>query len=198
MEMASELGNFIFLFGLLLLVILEAIWLILLKKQSFPWQEASANFGVAALKRLVDLATYGAAASVLFWAYEYRLFTIEINSVFVGVIYFFFFELVYYWHHRWAHEIRWMWATHSVHHSSEHMNLSVSARLGFTGLISGSVLVFLPLVFVGFHPLLVMLTLAASLFYQVFLHTELVGKLGPLEWLLNTCLLYTSPSPRDS
>lgn len=186
MEIANELGNFVFLLGLLLLVLIEAIWLICLKKQSFPWQEAGANFGVALIKRIVDIATYGAAASLLFWAYEYRLATFKLDSVLIVTVYFLLFEFVYYWHHRWAHEIRWMWATHSVHHSSDYMNLSVSARLGFTGLVSGSVLVFMPLVIIGFHPLLVILTLAVSLFYQVFLHTELVGKLGPLEWVLNT------------
>ncbi len=186
MEMGTHSGNFWFLLGLAVIVLLEAIWLIIAKKQAFPWKESFANFGVAIIKRLIDLATYGVAAGVLFWVYDHRLFTIEIDSLGLGVGFFLLFEFAYYWHHRWAHEIRWMWATHSVHHSPNHMNLSVAARLGWTGLLSGSVLVFAPLAFVGFHPTLIFITLALSLFYQVFLHTELIGKLGPLEWVLNT------------
>ena len=79
-----------------------------------------------------------------------------------------------------------MWATHSVHHSPEHMNLSVAGRLGWTGLLSGSVLCLTPMAWLGYHPLLILVGLAASLFYQIWLHTELVGKLGPLEWVFNT------------
>ena len=45
---------------------------------------------------------------------------------------------------------------------------------------------FSPLVLMGFHPLAVVLALGAGLFYQIWIHTELVGKLGPLEWVLNT------------
>ncbi len=186
MEMGTHLGNFFFLAGLAAIVLLEAAWLILGKKQQFPWREATANFAVALIKRLIDLATYGVAAGVLFWVYQYRITTIFIDSLWLAVVFFLLFEFAYYWHHRWAHEIRWLWATHSVHHSPNHMNLSVSARLGWTGLLSGSVLVFAPLVLIGFHPTLIFITLALSLFYQVFLHTEVIGKLGPLEWIFNT------------
>ncbi len=44
----------------------------------------------------------------------------------------------------------------------------------------------LPLVLVGFDPIMVLLTQFFSLFYQALLHTELVPRLGPLELLFNT------------
>ncbi|WP_304175417.1 sterol desaturase family protein, partial [Phenylobacterium aquaticum] len=46
--------------------------------------------------------------------------------------------------------------------------------------------VYLPLVLAGFDPRLVLGLLAFNLHYQFFLHTEMVGPLGPLEWVLNT------------
>lgn len=95
-------------------------------------------------------------------------------------------EFAYYWFHRASHRIAWMWATHSVHHSAEQMTLLSSIRLGWTNLLSAGWLIYTPLVFLGFDPRLVVGLLALDLRYQFFLHTEAVGKLGPLEWVLNT------------
>jgi sterol desaturase/sphingolipid hydroxylase (fatty acid hydroxylase superfamily) len=95
-------------------------------------------------------------------------------------------EFAYYWFHRASHRVRWLWATHSVHHSAEELTLLASFRLGWTNLISGGWLVYLPLVLVGFPPELVAGLQALNLRYQFFLHTEAVGRLGPFEWVFNT------------
>jgi sterol desaturase/sphingolipid hydroxylase (fatty acid hydroxylase superfamily) len=79
-----------------------------------------------------------------------------------------------------------MWATHSVHHSAEQMTLLSSLRLGWTNLFSAGWIVYVPLVLAGFDPLLVFTLLAFNLRYQFFLHTEAVGRLGPIEWVFNT------------
>jgi len=95
-------------------------------------------------------------------------------------------EFAYYWFHRASHRVRWLWATHAVHHSPEEMTLLSSLRLGWTNLVSGGWLLYAPLVLVGFDPRLVVLLLALDLRYQFFLHTEAKLSFGPLEWLLNT------------
>lgn len=95
-------------------------------------------------------------------------------------------EFVYYGFHRASHEVRWMWANHAVHHSPEEMTLLSSIRLGWTNLFSFGWLFFLPLVLLGFDPRMVFALLAIDLHYQFFLHTEAIGRLGPLEWVLNT------------
>ena len=56
-------------------------------------------------------------------------------------------NFLYYWQHRASHRIRWMWATHAVHHSPTRLNLTAAIRLGWTGTISGNFLFFLPLAF---------------------------------------------------
>jgi len=99
---------------------------------------------------------------------------------FVGV------ELAYYWFHRCSHRVRWMWANHAVHHTPEEMTLLSSIRLGWTNLLSFGWVFHLPLVLAGFDPRLVFTLLALDLHYQFFLHTEAVGRLGPLEWVMNT------------
>lgn len=94
-------------------------------------------------------------------------------------------DFVYYWEHRMAHRIRILWTQHAVHHSSRNMNILVSVRFGpFEGFISA--LAHFPLVLIGFPPQLIFFGILAVLAYQTWIHTELIGKLGPLEDLLNT------------
>lgn len=186
MELGTLAGKLTFVGVLVLFILFEAAWLIWARHRNYDWKEASASIAVALIKRVVDVGTAGVAAAALFWVYEHRLWTIRLDDAATWIVFFLLFELVYYWHHRLAHEIRWLWATHSVHHSPESMNLSVAARLGWTGLLSGSFLFFAPLCLIGFHPIAVFLMLAASLFYQIWIHTEVIPKLGPLEWVLNT------------
>lgn len=95
-------------------------------------------------------------------------------------------EFAYYWFHRASHGIRWLWASHSVHHSATQMTLLSSLRLGWTNLFSAGWVFYVPLVLAGFDPRLVFGLLALNLRYQFFLHTEAVGKLGPVEWIFNT------------
>ena len=95
-------------------------------------------------------------------------------------------DLAEYWFHRAAHRVRFMWASHSVHHSTTRFNLTAAVRLPWTGALSGAVFFFLPLTLIGFHPLAMIGMLFLNLLYQFFLHTEHAPRLGPLEWVLNT------------
>ena len=104
----------------------------------------------------------------------------------VWVAGFFAFEFAYYWFHRLSHRVRWLWATHAVHHSSEQMTLPSSLRLGWTNLVSGGWLFYVPLVLVGFDPALVLTLFGFNLQYQFLLHTEARLSLGPLEAVLNS------------
>lgn len=94
-------------------------------------------------------------------------------------------DFVYYWEHRFAHEVRVFWTQHAVHHSSRFMNISVAVRFGpFEGLLSA--LMHLPLLFLGFSPELILFGILMVQAYQTWIHTELIGKLGILEKWLNT------------
>jgi len=94
-------------------------------------------------------------------------------------------DLAYYWYHRAHHEVRVLWASHVVHHSSQRYNFSTALRQTWTPF--GSLPFWLPLAFLGIHPKYILLQQSISLLYQFFLHTERVGKLPrPVEWVLNT------------
>ena len=186
MEMGTFEGKFGFLVFLTVFVLLEALLITIFKRQGYPWKDSIASMVVGGLKRVVDFLTAGIAAAILFVAYEYRLLTLEIDNMGMLALCFLAVEFFYYWHHRWAHEIRWLWATHGVHHTAPYMNLSVAGRLGWTGLLSGSALFFAPLAVIGFHPVAIFIMLAVGLFYQIWIHTEFVGRLGVLEKIINT------------
>ena len=94
-------------------------------------------------------------------------------------------DFTYYWEHRMAHRVRIFWTQHAVHHSSRHFNILTSVRFGpFEGVISA--LAHFPLILVGFPAELVFFGIVVVLAYQTWIHTELIGKLGPLDAVLNT------------
>jgi alkylglycerol monooxygenase len=94
-------------------------------------------------------------------------------------------ELVYYWRHRINHQCGFFWAAHAVHHQSEHYNLTVALRLPWASRAMGAVFN-LPLALIGVPPLVFATVAAALNAYQFWIHTQLIGKLGPLEWFLMT------------
>jgi len=98
---------------------------------------------------------------------------------------FFALDFARYWSHRIAHEQRFWWSTHVVHHSSELYNLSVSFRLSWTQNLK--MVFFLPVILMGFHPLVFLIVHQLEVLYQFWLHTELIGKLPkPIEYIFTT------------
>ena len=103
----------------------------------------------------------------------------------VWVLLFFADDVSYYWFHRVSHESRVFWASHVVHHSSEHYNLSTALRQTWVPMTYFPFWLWLPLV--GFPVWMVLLAQAWSLIYQFWIHTERIRKLPrPLEYVLNT------------
>ncbi|ANE53616.1 fatty acid hydroxylase [Flavisolibacter tropicus] len=95
------------------------------------------------------------------------------------------FDLCSYWAHRISHEQRFWWATHVVHHSSENYNLTVSFRLSWVQQIK--LIFFLPVVFIGFHPIIFFLVTQVAILFQFWVHTEYIRKLHPvIEYLFAT------------
>jgi sterol desaturase/sphingolipid hydroxylase (fatty acid hydroxylase superfamily) len=119
------------------------------------------------------------------WLYEHRF--VDLGSAGAGswLLLLFAEDLCYYWFHRLHHEVRVLWAAHVAHHSSQHYNLSTALRQPWATPFTGP-LFWAPLPLLGFSPAMVLIAQSWSLLYQFWLHTEAVGKLGPLEWVLNT------------
>jgi sterol desaturase/sphingolipid hydroxylase (fatty acid hydroxylase superfamily) len=117
--------------------------------------------------------------------YELTPFRMPEDGWWAWLLLFFADDLAYYWFHRVSHVSRFFWASHVVHHSSRHFNLSTALRQTWVPM---TYLPFwLPLLLVGFPPWMVLLAQSWSLIYQFGLHTERIGRLPrPLEAVLNT------------
>lgn len=116
---------------------------------------------------------------------NFRFFTIPITWWSFMLI-FFADDISYYWFHRVSHECRLFWASHVVHHSSEHYNLSTALRQTWSGSFYTFIFwLWLPLI--GFHPAMIMLQMSISLLYQFWIHTETINKMPKwFEMVMNT------------
>jgi sterol desaturase/sphingolipid hydroxylase (fatty acid hydroxylase superfamily) len=96
-------------------------------------------------------------------------------------------DLRYYWVHRFGHRIRWVWASHVNHHSSQHYNLTTALRQTWTGTFTFMMLVRAPLILLGFHPAMVLFCGGLNLIYQFWIHTEAIGRMPRcFEAVMNT------------
>ena len=122
----------------------------------------------------------------VYFAYRHRMTTVPF-AWWSFLIAFVAEDLRYYWWHRISHRSRWFWASHVVHHSSQHFNLSTNLRQSWTSQFSGLILLNVPLAYLGFHPGTVALAFTVNLLYQFWIHTEAIQRLPNwFEWLLNT------------
>lgn len=88
------------------------------------------------------------------------------------------YDVCSYWAHRVSHSQRFFWATHVVHHSGEHYNLTVSFRLSWVQHFK--LIFFFPVALMGFHPVVFFLVNQIGVLFQFWQHTEYIKKLHPL------------------
>ena len=167
---------------------IEAAVLLGVLRRAYDWRASLCSLTDLLVRQYVVYAylAFGPVDWLVGWAWVHRVATVpfggaaSIAAVFVGQ------EFAYYWFHRCSHHWRFWWASHAVHHSTNEMNLSAAFRFGWVGRLIGSTLFFIPLIWLGFTPRAVFVTLNLNLLYQFFIHTTWVPRLGPLEWVLNT------------
>ena len=154
-------------------------------KNFFQYAESIANLNVGIAERLLDVFTVGLFFFVFDYIYiHFGIFTISANFV-TWVLLFILTDFVWYWYHRFAHEINAFWAVHVVHHVSEDFNYTVSARITvFQALVRCMFWCVLPLL--GFPALMITSLLLVHGLYPFFIHTQALGKWGWFEKILVT------------
>ena len=171
---------------LIALAAVEGLWLS--RRRGYDWKAYWASLGDAVGRQAINrLIGAGMVGVLLSGVAGFRIASIAMDRWWHWALLFLGQEFCYYWMHRADHRIRWFWLNHSVHHSSNQYALAAAYRLGWTGKITAAAVFFAPLVWLGFPVPLVLAALALNLFYQFWLHTELIGTLpGPIEFLFNT------------
>jgi sterol desaturase/sphingolipid hydroxylase (fatty acid hydroxylase superfamily) len=95
------------------------------------------------------------------------------------------FDFFSYWTHNISHRVRFLWATHVVHHSGTHFNLTVSFRLSWMQYLK--IIFIFPVALMGFHPVIIFFTSQIAVLFQFWVHTEYIRKLHPfIEYILAT------------
>ena len=152
--------------------------------RGYEWRDTATSLSLGVANVAVSAALKLAATGLFLFAWQLRLFDIG-YAWWAWLLLFVLEDLCYYVFHRVHHEVRFFWAAHVNHHSSTHYNLSTALRQSWTTPLTGPIF-WVPLAFLGFHPAMILTAQAVSLIYQFWLHTEWIGRLGPLEWVFNT------------
>ena len=172
--------------GFVLLVIAEMVWARIKAPEKYEPRDTFTSlffgFGSSVVGALTGALVFG----LFVWLYQFRLVTIPF-AWWAWILCFVLDDLAYYVFHRTAHRVRWFWASHVNHHSSQHYNLSTALRQTWTGFIAGSFAFRLPLMLIGFHPAMVFFVGGINLIYQFWIHTEAIGRLPKwFEAVMNT------------
>jgi len=169
-----------------LLIGLELLATRLLGRDDYRLADSVNDLSCGVLDQLLEAFMKAAALAGYVFVYQrLRLVSLPGASAAVWAACFLGVDFFYYWFHRLSHEVNAFWAAHVVHHQSEEFNLSVALRQGaFQGTFSW--VFYLPLAVLGFPPLMFLTLTSVNTLYQFWIHTRVIGRLGPLERVLNT------------
>lgn len=139
----------------------------------YSFKDTLSNAGLALMHQASDaFVLWLFVRTVYTWAYSRGIHAVPVTlSGFILLL--LLQDFLYYIFHRTSHRVRWLWASHVAHHSSERMNLSTAFRQSLTYPISGMWLFWLPLAWLGFPPDWVILAVGLNLGFQFFVHTQL-------------------------
>ena len=116
---------------------------------------------------------------------QFNLGLLNSYTPLIWVLAFVLYDLSYYWLHRCHHEIKFLWASHVVHHHGEEFNLSTALRQTGTDFIFKWVF-YTPMLFLGVPPEIFVTVAALNLIYQFWVHTEHIDRLGFLDYIFVT------------
>ena len=153
-----------------------------------PWDSA-ASIGMGIGSLILGLGTKFLGFGLFLFLYQFDVFGLQqhlgMDKWYAWLILLFADDFSFYWHHRSSHHIRILWAAHINHHSSVNYNLAVALRQSWTEIFYKYIFwMWLPLI--GFHPIMIFTMMGISLLYQFWIHTRIIKRLGPLEWIMNT------------
>lgn len=168
-----------------LLIGIELIIAIVTKRKLYRFNDSITNISLGIGQQVTGIFM----KTALFFGYlylynHYRSWTIS-STLLNWVLLFLAVDFFYYWFHRLSHEVNAMWAAHIVHHQSEEYNLSVALRQSWFQ-SAFSWVFYLPLAFLGFDPIMFLTISSFNTLYQFWIHTRTIGRMGVLEWVLNT------------
>lgn len=170
--------------GFFLLIAAELIAERVRKTDYYRVNDAITSLSIGVLSRMVGVLKSLVPLTVYVLVFEHLTLYAFPQTWWAWLLAFVLYDFVYYWNHRFGHEVSLFWAAHVVHHSSEDYNLSTALRQS-----SGSFFNFvflIPLALIGIDPVMLLAVASINLVYQFWVHTQHVPKLGIIEWFMVT------------
>ena len=169
------------------MILLEAIISSWGNKSLYNQGDTLCTLGLLSGNIFMVYAVKGISLGINFYMYQFRLIDLsEIIPVWaMWVVTFILIDLVFYIYHRMSHRVRFLWAIHMSHHSSEEMNFAVSFRQAWLGPVS-KIPFFMTLPLMGLDPTIIAIAGVVSTLWGIVGHTQIINKLGPIEWIFNT------------
>jgi len=169
-----------------LLIGVELVVARLVERDVYRLSDSVNDLSCGILQQVAEVFLKTALFAGYAWLFaSHRLFEVPATAAWAWAACFLGVDFLYYWFHRFSHEVSAGWAAHVVHHQSEEYNLTVALRQGaFQPAFSW--VFYLPLALLGFPPAMFLAAASFNTLYQFWIHTRLIGRLGTLEWVLNT------------
>ena len=172
--------------GFIALVLMEMVWAWRKRPDAYEPRDTLTSLAFGLGSTVAGLLSGGVFLALFIWLWQFRLFDVP-WTWWAFVLCFVLDDLKYYWVHRFGHRVRWFWASHVNHHSSQHYNLSTALRQTWTGFLTLGFAFALPLVLLGFHPVMIAICGGFNLIYQFWIHTEAIDRMPRwFEAVMNT------------
>ena len=155
-------------------------------KQTYSFMDTLSSLSSGITNVLKD--SLGLVVVILSYPYildSIAFFDLE-SSVLLYVVAFFCIDFASYWNHRLNHKVNIFWNRHVIHHSSEEFNLACALRQSISAWIGFGALFLIPAAFFGVPPEIIAFLAPLHLFSQFWYHTQHIGKLGFLEYIIVT------------
>ncbi|MDY7524117.1 sterol desaturase family protein [Sphingomonas sp. 10B4] len=172
--------------GFIALVLAEMIVARIKDRTRYEPKDTLVSLALGLGSTVAGALSLGLVFALSLWVWQFRLFDIG-YAWYWFVLAFVLDDLFYYVFHRSAHRVRWFWASHVIHHSSQHYNLSTALRQTWTGFVSLGFIFRLPLLLIGFPPAMLVFVAGLNLIYQFWIHTEMIDRMPRwFEAVMNT------------
>lgn len=169
---------------LVVLVVAEAAVSYVYSLPIYDKRDTATSAVIGMLSVIVVFSTTGFFLGVLIFLGQFAWLDIEPSAA-SWIALFLVCDLSYYLMHWLNHKVRFLWASHMVHHSSQELNYTTVFR-GPVVYLSFRMVFWIPMVLIGFPPTMILVTDTAIQLYTVFTHTRTIGRLGVMEWIFNT------------
>jgi sterol desaturase/sphingolipid hydroxylase (fatty acid hydroxylase superfamily) len=141
----------------------------------YSWKETLLNVYLNLLNVGVDLLLRGLALGVLIFFASYSI-DLHLSPVIYWIALFLCEDILFWLEHYVDHHVRFFWAVHVTHHSSEEFNLSTGFRSSVL-MPFYRYLYFIPLALLGFDPVHIFFMYALTQTYGILVHTQSIKKL---------------------